>query len=100
MITLAEVRRGIQLLPDGKRREMLDKWLLNDVADTYEGRILPLTAAIADLAGRIGAAAKREGYTVELADVLIAATAQMHGLAVATLNRKHFERLGVEVVEF
>jgi predicted nucleic acid-binding protein len=100
VITLVELRRGIQLLPQGKRREALDEWLLNDVAEAYEGRILPVTAAIADLAGRVAAAAKQDGYTVELADVLIAATARVHGLAVVTLNRKHFERLGVELVEF
>jgi len=92
VITLAELRRGIQLLPQGKRREALDEWLLNDVADAYRGRILPVTEAIADLAGRVGAAAKQDGYTVELADVLIA--------AMVTLNRKHFARLGVKMVEF
>ncbi len=75
VITLVELRRGIQLLPQGKRREGLDEWLLNNLADAYRGRILPVTEAIADLAGRLGAAAKRDGYTVELADVLIAATA-------------------------
>ena len=100
VITLAEVRRGIQLLPQGKRREALDEWLLNDVADAYRGRILPVTEAIADLAGRVGAAAKQNGYTVELSDVLIAATARVHGLTLATLNRKHFERLGVNLVTF
>jgi len=88
------------LLPQGKRRDALDEWLLNDVADAYSGRILPVTEAIADLAGRIGAAAKQAGYNVELADVLIAATARAHGLAVVTLNRKHFERLGVELVTY
>ena len=100
VITLVELRRGVQLLPQGKRREQFDEWLLNDVADAYEGRILPVTAAIADLAGRIGATAKQAGYSVELSDVLIAATALEHGLAVVTLNRKHFERLGVDLVEF
>jgi predicted nucleic acid-binding protein len=33
-------------------------------------------------------------------DALIAATARVNGLKVATLNRKHFEKLGVELVEF
>lgn len=100
VISLTELRQGIQLLPQGKRRQAFDEWLLNDVAAAYEGRILPVTAAIADLAGRIGAAAKQAGYTVELADVLVAATAREHGLSVVTLNRKHFERLGVELVTF
>jgi predicted nucleic acid-binding protein len=37
---------------------------------------------------------------LELTDLLIAATARVHKLSVATLNRKHFEKLGVELVEF
>jgi predicted nucleic acid-binding protein len=40
------------------------------------------------------------GRGAELGDVLIAATALVHGLQVATLNRKDFEQLGVEIVEF
>jgi predicted nucleic acid-binding protein len=46
------------------------------------------------------AAAKMSGHTAETGDVLIAATAIVHGLTLATLNRKHFERLGVDLVTF
>lgn len=99
-ITFAELRRGMELLPRGKKRLALEDWLQHEVAEAYDGRILPVDATVADLAGRLGAKAKSEGLNLELADVLIAATAVTHGLAVVTLNRKHFERLGAELVTF
>lgn len=40
------------------------------------------------------------GFADQSMDALIAATARVYGLKVATLNLKHFERLGVELVEF
>ena len=99
-VTLAELRQGIELLPAGKRRRNLDIWLRGGVAVEYRGRIFPVDEPVADMAGRVSAEAKRAGVNIELPDVLIAATARVHGLAVATLDRKHFERLGVELVAF
>ena len=46
------------------------------------------------------ARAKKEGHNPNAMDVLIAATAVANGMAVATFNRKDFEQLGVELVEF
>jgi predicted nucleic acid-binding protein len=46
------------------------------------------------------ARAKKNGHNPNAMDVLIAATAAANGMAVATLNRKDFEKLGVELVEF
>jgi predicted nucleic acid-binding protein len=43
---------------------------------------------------------KKNKRTAEIDDVLIAATASVHGLQVVTLNRTHFEGLGVKLVEF
>jgi toxin FitB len=50
--------------------------------------------------GSLMARAKKNGHNPNAMDVLIAATAAANGMVVATLNRKDFERLGVEVVEF
>jgi predicted nucleic acid-binding protein len=62
--------------------------------------VLPVTEEIADLSGRMIAASKKASHTAEMGDTLTAATASIHGLKVATLNRKHFQRLGAELVEF
>ena len=100
VVTLQELRTGIQLLPSGRKRRDLEQWLMVDIRRGYAGRILPITEEIADMCGRVIAKGKLAGSLPEANDALLAATALVHGLRVATLNRKHFEKLGVELVEF
>lgn len=100
VVTLQELRTGVQLLPSGRKRRDLEQWLMVDIRRGYAGRILPITEEIADMCGRIIAKGRITGSLPEANDALLAATALVHGLRVATLNRKHFEKLGVELVEF
>lgn len=99
-VSLFEIRNGIELLPQGKRRDAFDHWLSAEILLRFSGRILPVDERIADRCGRMAGKIHREGYTAEATDIMIAATAEVHGLEVATLNLKHFERLGVELVNF
>ena len=100
VIAFHELRFGIEMLEPGKRRDRLEEWIEVRLRSEFAGRILPVTLEIAELSGRLIAQAKKARHTAEAADALIAATAQIHGLRVATLNQKDFERLGVELVEF
>ncbi len=99
-ISLGEIRFGIEEMPRGRKRENFEYWLTRDLREGFAGRILAVDERIAEEAGRLTSMGKKAGAKPELADALIAATARVHGLKVATLNRKHFERLGVELVEF
>jgi predicted nucleic acid-binding protein len=99
-ILFQEVRFGMEMLPAGKKRNSIEEWLEIRLRREFVGRILPVTAEIAELSGKLLADTKQEGHMAEAGDTLIAATAKIHGLRVATLNRKHFDRLGVELVEF
>ena len=100
VVTLQELRTGVQLLPSGRKRRDLEQWLMVDIRRGYAGRILPITEEIADMCGRVIAKGKLAGSLPEANDALLAATALVYGLKVATLNRKHFEKSGVELVEF
>jgi predicted nucleic acid-binding protein len=100
VITIQELRTGIELLPAGRKRRNLESWLNLEVRPHYAGRILPITEDIADIAGKLIAKGKKAGSVPDMADALIAATALVHGMSVATINQKHFERLGVELVRF
>jgi toxin FitB len=100
VITIQEIRAGIELMPPGARRAAVEQWLLTDVLRGFEDRILDIDTVIADECGGLVATARKQGHTPDLGDVLIAATAKLRGLKVATLNRKHFEKLGVELVDF
>lgn len=100
VVTIQELRTGVQLLPAGRKRRDLEQWLTVDIRRGYAGRILPVTEKIADMFGRVIAKGKLEGSLPEANDALLAATALVHGLKLATLNRKNFEKLGVELVGF
>ena len=100
VVTIEEIREGIEMMPLGKKRNYLDLWFSEGLLSEYKNRILPVTLEIADMCGRILGGAERRRFHPGVNDAYIAATAKVHGLKVATLNRKHFEKLGVELVEF
>ncbi len=99
-VTIQELRFGTEIAPVGAKKAALEQWLEHFVIPGFAGRIVPVDAAVADLCGRLLAKTKMAGHTCELGDAFIAATAAVHGLTLATLNRKHFERLGVKMVTF
>jgi predicted nucleic acid-binding protein len=91
VVTLAELRHGIQRLPPGTRRNRLDKWLRNELPMRFEGRVLPIEVAVADAWGRIVARCEAAGRPVGAMDALIAATADVCGLTLVTRNVSDFE---------
>lgn len=99
-VSILELRTGIELLPEGRKRTNLSSWLSVDIHKGYTGRILPVTEEIANQCGILIARGKKQGALPEANDALLAATALVHGLKLATLNRKDFVRLGVELVDF
>jgi len=94
VLTFAEIRRGVELLPPGKRRAQLEEWQ-EDLAISFEGRILPVTKSIADCWAVLSAKSQRRGITVANLDGLIAATALDHQLILVTRNIKDFSELGL-----
>jgi toxin FitB len=99
-ITYAELWYGVGLLPQGKRRTELEKWIEDDLYMQFFSRVVGFSLDAARHYGSLMARAKKNGHNPNSMDVLIAAIAEVNGMVVATLNRKDFERLGVVVVEF
>jgi toxin FitB len=97
VIVLGEVRRGAMLQRDGAYRERLSAWIKVDLAPAFAGRILPVTAEVADTWGRIRADTAHRGEPVPPIDALIAATALVHGLTVVTRDTADFLRCGTQV---
>jgi predicted nucleic acid-binding protein len=100
VITVTELRVGMEMMPVGKRRNSIAKWLEETVIPHFDGRILPVTIEIAAQCGVIWSAGRRAGANVDPFDALIAATATVHGFSVATLNRNHFVQVGATLVDF
>jgi toxin FitB len=98
--TLLEIRVGIESRVVGKKREELERWLVHSLPERFDDRIIPVERHVADLTGRLIARSRKEGWQMESMDALIAATAMVNDMGLATLNREHFERLDLELVKF
>ncbi len=95
VLTLGEIRRGVERLAAGTRREKLRVWLETDLPGWFGDRVLAIDAAVADRWGRLLSAAKRP---VPAIDSLLAATALHHELRLVTRNTADFAFPGLEVV--
>jgi predicted nucleic acid-binding protein len=95
VLTLGELRKGIDAMADAARRLSLLDWLETELPAFFAGRILPIDAAVADRWGRIVAQA---GRPVSAVDSLLAATAAQHGLVLVTRNLRDVQDLGVPVL--
>lgn len=91
VITLAELRYGIERLAAGNRRKRLDQWLRNELPPRFEGRVLPVDQAIADVWGKVVARSEAAGRPISVTDAFIAATVEVHNLTLVTRNASDFE---------
>jgi predicted nucleic acid-binding protein len=94
-IILGEVRFGIHLLPVGKRRRRLERWFDQGIATMV---CLPWDAITGLRWGGLLADLRRAGLAMSVKDSMIAATALVHGLTVATRNQKDFKKAGIKTL--
>lgn len=95
VLTLGEIRKGIEGLGDDERRMALLDWLETDLPAFFAGRILPVDAPVADRWGRLVAAA---GRPLPAIDSLLAATALAHDLVLVTRNSRDFSGLPLQLI--
>jgi len=95
-IALHELDYGLNLLPRGRRRETL-RDALSAYLETYVDFVLPLARAEAEQAAVLRVQARRAGHVLHLADALIAGTAIVHNLILATRNVNDFAGVEVDV---
>ncbi len=95
-VTVAEVAFGIQLARQRKLPSVdaLQSWLEENVERRFAGRILSFDEAVAIRCGTLPTPDRRLSP-----DAMIAATALVHGLTVATRNVRDFGPLGVALVD-
>ena len=95
VLTLGELRKGVESLATSDRRTALLDWLEVELPAFFSGRILSIDGHVADCWGRLMAAA---GRPIPAIDSLIGATAVQHGLRLVTRNVRDFADLGLEVI--
>ena len=95
-IVLGELRFGILLLPKGKRRNNLERWFEAGVQRLH---CLPWEADTGLRWAALVAGLRKSGLAMPVKDSLIAATALVHDLTVATHNSSDFRKAGVKLVD-
>lgn len=98
-VTEAEVRTGIAVLPEGRRRRGLAEACEPAFGSLFAGRVLPFDGGAARAYAEIASARRILGRLVSQADCQIAAIAGSRGLAVATRNVRDFEDMGIEILD-
>jgi predicted nucleic acid-binding protein len=96
-ISIAELKAGVALLPDGKRKESL-KHILEGLLTNFATPVLPFDHEAAVAYAAVVAHAKAKRYTLPVANAQIAAIAKVHGFAVAARDRAPFRAAGVDVI--
>ena len=100
VITIGEVRKGIDLLrDDDPRRAALQSWLDRDVRARFAGRLLTFDDGVAERWGQLEAMAKKRRLTLPTIDAQLAATAIHHGLTFVTRNTADIAPTGAPVFD-
>jgi hypothetical protein len=83
-VTFAEIRFGIEVLADARRRAELDDWLAHKVRPMFEHRVLAVSEDIMFKWRLLVEDGRKAGHTFSQPDLIIAATALHHGLTVVS----------------
>lgn len=94
VITIGEIRKGIEKLEDSLRKQKIISWLEIDLIKEFNNRIIDIDKNIADKWGYLCAITN-----IPAIDGLIGATALVHDLKLVTRNIKDFlPIIGLEII--
>lgn len=93
VVTLAELRYGVERLPAGPRRGRLERWLDLELPLRFERRVLCVDERISDAWGKMVARSESIGRPLGVMDAFLAATVEVHRLTLVTRNIGHFPHL-------
>ncbi|MDP9083485.1 MAG: PIN domain-containing protein [Pseudomonadota bacterium] len=95
VVTLAEIRFGIEVLPDVTRRSELNDWLAHKVRPMFEQRVLPITEEVMLKWRLLVEEGRKIGHTFSQPDLIIAATALHYDLMIVSRDTSDFEKARV-----
>lgn len=97
-MTVAEIRAGVALMPEGKRKKLLSSRIEERLLPLFAGRVLSFDMACTRAYAEVLATAKKSGSGITAADAVIAATAHEGGFIVATRDTSPFKAAGLKVI--
>lgn len=97
-ITVFEIAFGLQLLVDGRRRRQLEEAFARALEEDLQGRVIAFDEPAASAAAILAAGQRRAGRSLDFRDLQIAGIAAARKATVATRNVRHFDGLGLSLV--
>lgn len=98
VITIGEIRKGIEKLPDSARKSLLETWLNDQLLIRFSGRIITIDAEVMLRWGQLTGSLEVIGKTMPAIDSLIAASALHHAFTLVTRNEDDFKETGVHLL--
>ncbi len=98
VLTLGEITKGIERLPDGKKKVTLSAWI-DKLQRIFKSRLVGVDQDTAEIWGRITARSEENGIQLPAIDGLLAATAIRHDFKIATRNIKHFKQTSAGLLD-
>jgi toxin FitB len=95
VITIGEIKKGIEKLPESPRKQELADWLEGDLLERFHDRIVPLDIQVLLCWGELAARLEISGMPMPAIDSLIAATVSQGEFILVTRNTSDFEHVGV-----
>lgn len=97
-VTFAEIRFGIELVPEATRRAELNDWLTHKVRPMFAQRVLPVSEDVMFKWRLLVEDGRKSGHTFSQPDLIIAATALHHGLTLVSRDSADFEKARVPIL--
>ena len=98
VITVGEIQRGIERLPDSHRKTELLVWMNNGLLQRFAARMVVIDTPTMFMWGSLTARMEAAGQPMTVMDSLIAASAMQNNLILATRNVSDFLPSGVQVI--
>jgi tRNA(fMet)-specific endonuclease VapC len=98
VITVGELKKGMEKLPDSRRKTDLEAWLINDLLVRFQDQLLPIDTSVMLTWGSLVARMEALGKLMPAIDSLLAATTLHSGSTLVTRNVGDFEGAGVSLL--
>ncbi len=97
VISIGEIKKGIEKLPYSDRKVILDHWLQEDLLAQFTDQLLSIDVQTMLIWGKLVSQLEKLGRPISAIDALLAATAQQWGFTLVTRNTVHFQDTGIEL---
>ena len=98
VISIGEIKKGIEKLPNSDRKVILDHWLQEDLLAQFTDQLLSIDVQTMLIWGKLVSQLEKLGRPISAIDALLAATAQQWGFTLVTRNTVHFQDTGINLL--